>query len=193
MKKIRGIVIYLFLLALAFWVLGFAWFVAYAWSMRYVDLPEKPQAIVVLTGGKGRLGSAFHLLNQNQDSQLLVSGVNDKVSIGSLLQQADEETVSRIQLGYRADNTQENALETEIWVREHNIQSFVLITSFYHMPRALKEIRHRLPNSEIYPHPVFPDKIDAEWIHTRNAGLLFVEYHKFLLVELRFLLQEILL
>ena len=191
MSKIRGIIVYLFLLALAVWVLGFAWFVAYAWSMRYVDLPENPQAIVVLTGGKGRLGSAFHLLSQNQDSQLLVSGVNDKVSIGSLLQQTDEEMISRIQLGYQADNTQENALETELWVRKNKIKSFVLITSFYHMPRALKEVRSRLPNTEIYPHSVFPSKIDAEWIHTRNAGLLFVEYHKFLLVELRFLLQEI--
>jgi len=191
MKKLRGIFIYLCLLILACWVLGFACFVAYAWSMRYIDLPQNPQAIVVLTGGKGRLGTAFHLLSQNQDSRLLVSGVNDKVSIGSLIQQTDDEMISRIQLGYQADNTLENALETEIWIKEHDIQSFVLITSFYHMPRALKEVRHRLPDKEIYPLPVFPDEINAEWMHTRNAGLLFIEYHKFLLVELRFLLQEI--
>ena len=191
MKKIRGIFVYLCLLMLACWVLGFACFVIYAWSMRYTELPQNPQAIVVLTGGKGRLGSAFHLLSQNQDSRLLVSGVNDKVSIGSLIQQTDDEMISRIQLGYQADNTLENALETELWIKEHNIQSFVLITSFYHMPRALKEVRHRLPDKEIYPYAVFPDEINAEWIHTRNAGLLFIEYHKFLLVELRFLLQEI--
>src|SRR3546814_14678895 len=58
-------------------------------------------------------------------------------------------------LGYEADNTRGNAVETAAWMKDQDFTSLRLVTATYHMPRSLLEFRRPMPDIEIVPHPVF--------------------------------------
>ncbi len=188
--KIRPLTFYIVILLIACWVIGFVLFALYAFSLKYTA-PQKAQAIVVLTGGADRINTAFDLLKQDKADKLFISGVNSKVSVGALFQKIDDSTVKRIQLGYKADNTYENAIETDVWMAQNNVTSILLVTSFYHMPRSILEIKERTPDIKIIPYPVFPKKINARWVHTRSAWLLLEEYNKFIIVSIRSFLRRL--
>lgn len=194
-KVVHHFFLYACLLVLLVWVLGFFAFVLYALSFKFT--PETPtDAIVVLTGGTDRIDTAVELLKDRKSEYLLISGVNRLVSTGDLFQQIEPDLLDKITLGYMAENTQENAQETAAWIHNKNLKSVLLVTSFYHMPRSIFEVLKRNPDIQIVPHPVFPKSFDnsVEWIRTRYAWLLFLEYHKFLFVHFkRFWLERALL
>ena len=187
--KIKHLSFYIFLLFLTCWIIGFVFFALYTFCLKYTA-PQTAQAIVVLTGSSDRINVAFELLKQNKAENLFISGVNSKVSVGALFQKIDENIVNRIHLGYKADNTYENALETNMWLQQNNISSILLVTSFYHMPRSIFEIKEKNPHVHIFPYPVFPRHLNASWFHTRSAWLLFVEYNKFIVVCTRSFLRR---
>ena len=60
------------------------------------------------------------------------------------------------------------------------------------MPRSMFEILKHTPHLTIVPYPVFPKSFNnsVEWIKTRYAWLLFIEYHKFIVVHLKQLFFE---
>ncbi len=190
--KLKSLSSYFALLFLSFWVIGFVFFALYSFSLKYTK-PQKADAIVVLTGSADRINTAFQLLQDNKAEKLFISGVNSKVSIGALFQKIDENMVNRIHLGYKADNTYENAMETNLWLQQNNISSILLVTSFYHMPRSIFEIKERIKNVEIIPYPVFPKQLNTNWLHTRSAWLLFEEYNKFIIVSIRSFLRRLFL
>ena len=107
------------------------------------------------------------------------------------ISETDDALVPKIHLGYLADNTYENAMETDMWIQKNDVRSVLLVTSFYHMPRSLFEIETRIPRLVVYPYPVFPKKMDTQLVHTRHFWLLFVEYNKFLVVVLRSFLRSL--
>lgn len=183
---INHLFLYTSLLALLTWILGFCVFALYAISFKFT--PETPtNAIVALTGGAERIETAVTLLKEHSADYLLISGVNKKVSGDVLLHEIPPELAQKITLGYWAENTRENALETTAWIHNKNITSVLLVTSFYHMPRSIFELKKSAPNLKIVPHPVFPKSFgeSVDWIKTRYAWLLFLEYHKFLAVHLK--------
>ena len=57
-------------------------------------------------------------------------------------------------IGRDALTTHGNARETAAWVRTRPIHSLIVVTAFYHMPRALAELRRVLPDVTLYPDPV---------------------------------------
>ena len=57
-------------------------------------------------------------------------------------------------LGRQATSTRGNALETAAWARDHDIHTLIVVTAYYHMPRALTELRRALPGVTLYPDPV---------------------------------------
>lgn len=187
--KIKSLSFYVSLLFLSCWVIGFVLFALYTFSLKYAE-PQNAEAIVVLTGSSDRINTAFDLLQQNKAEKLFISGVNSKVSVGALFQKIDEDMVNRIQLGYKADNTYENAMETHLWLQQNKVSSVLLVTSFYHMPRSIFEVKERIGNVKIIPYPVFPKQLNANWFHTRSAWLLFVEYNKFIVVYIRSFLRR---
>ncbi|MBO7484412.1 MAG: YdcF family protein [Alphaproteobacteria bacterium] len=176
---------YLFFLMGAFWVIGFIIFVYSAISLKYHPL-EKAEAIVTLTGGSDRIAESLNLLKDKKAPLLFISGVNENVTGYHLLKEVPKELEEKIELGYQAKTTQMNAEETAEWVKKNNINSFILVTSFYHMPRSLLEMKYMLSDLEIIPYAVFPKNFgqNTAWIHTRYAWQLFLEYHKFLIVYL---------
>lgn len=186
--SIKPIFLYGFLITLSCWLLGFCAFALYAYMLKFSAIPSA-DAIVILTGGADRLPMALSLLEEKKAPRMLISGVNSKVSTGALFQRIDDDLIGRIDLGYKAENTFENAIETKEWCQENNISSMLLVTSFYHMPRSLFELRDQMPDIEIYPVPVFI-QTTQHWTHTRSAWLVFVEYNKFIVRFIQSLIRR---
>ncbi len=178
----------------ALWLICFLIFSLSAISFKYIP-PETTQAIVVLTGGTDRIKEGIKLLQQHMGQDLFISGVNKSVKQDDLLKGIEDEYLSHIHLGYMADSTLTNALEVSDWIQQKQYTSIILLTSFYHLPRALLEIHHHIPNLTVIPHAVFPKQFNEStyWVHTKYAWQLFLEYHKFLVVYLKYLIQRIII
>ena len=172
------------------WLIGFGLFVLYVFSFHLAK-ETKADAIVAWTGDNYRIHTAVALLEQGQADKLLISGVNKNAKPDLFLGNISPEIRNKIDLGYQATTTEGNALETADWVYKNKIKSLILVTSFYHMPRSLLELNHALPHISVYPNPSWPKDFteSTEWIHTRSAFHLIVEYHKFLCVKLHYLLK----
>ncbi|MBP5344160.1 MAG: YdcF family protein [Alphaproteobacteria bacterium] len=162
-------------------------------SFKLISPPLHTEAIVALTGGEYRVQTAIDLLTQDKADRLLITGVNQKISPASVLAKAPEEIKRRITLGYQATTTEENALETKGWIEHHHFKTILLVTSFYHMPRAYLEISAQLPNTDISFYPIWPRQFDqsVNWIYTRSAWQLLLEYHKFLYVWITQFLERL--
>ena len=165
---------------------------AAAIPVRVEDAATRTDAIVVLTGGSGRLSEGLELLAGKFADKLFVSGVYRGIDVNKLLelsQRAPEGFKCCVEIGYSADDTTGNAAETAAWARRHGINSLRIVTSSYHMPRSLLEFREALPDAVFIPHPVFPTHVkrDLWWIWPGTTGLIIGEYNKFLLVRLRML------
>jgi uncharacterized SAM-binding protein YcdF (DUF218 family) len=84
-------------------------------------------------------------------------------------------------------NTIGNAVETRRWMKARGFQSVIVVTANYHMPRALAELAHELPDVALVPHPVISDKVRIEtwWENPETARLLFWEYVKYIVAKVR--------
>jgi uncharacterized SAM-binding protein YcdF (DUF218 family) len=176
------------LLAVAYGI-GFLWF-ATLMPTRADNGQRETDAIVVLTGGSDRLAVALDLLSENKGRKLFVSGVYHSVDVRQLLdlsQHSPEDLSCCVVLGYQADNTRGNAIETAAWMKEQGFTSLRLVTATYHMPRSLLEFRRLMPEIEIIPHPVFPEhfKSDDWWLWPGSSALLISEYSKYLVALVR--------
>jgi len=133
-------------------------------------------AMGLLTGGKG--------------PRLLVSGVHPGVTkeeLGDLLSADKALFDCCVDMDWRAEDTIGNAAETAAWVEANNFQSLLVVTSAYHLPRALRELGHTMPTTNLIGHPVFHDGVhlDEWWLYTGTTRLLVAEYSKFLLTLVR--------
>jgi uncharacterized SAM-binding protein YcdF (DUF218 family) len=93
-----------------------------------------------------------------------------------------------IDLGYSAANTMGNAAETRRWLRQKQIgKSLIVVTSNYHMPRALAELGGALPDVALIPYPVVSDRVKhADWWRDAKILRLFAsEYMKYLFARVR--------
>jgi uncharacterized SAM-binding protein YcdF (DUF218 family) len=159
----------LFILA---WVLGFAWF---ALLMPMPAPPQKTDAIVVLTGGPGRIDRALDRLEAGDAKRLLISGVDRNVKPHELAL-----TYRRpralfdccVALGFEATDTRSNAAEVASWVARRNYKSIRLITTDWHMRRAQHELERLLPDQTI----VLADAVRSK----PSLTTLAYEYHKYL-------------
>ena len=193
MKNVFYFIFYVIIILFPLWLIGFGLFALYVFSFHFSDLP-KADAIVAWTGGEYRIQSAVQLLKQGQSDKLLISGINKSVSPDSFLGDVTPEIRQKIDLGYQATTTEGNAAETSDWVYKNSVGSVILVTSFYHMPRSLLEFRHALPSTAVYPYAIWPKDFaeSVAWIHTRSAFHLVIEYHKFLVVKMHYMVEDIL-
>ncbi|MDA0996873.1 MAG: YdcF family protein [Proteobacteria bacterium] len=182
------------------WLLAAALLPALAWCVglflfadaipkQPTGLDERTDAVVVLTGGSGRVRTGLNLLLAERADLLFVSGVYHGVDVSQLLaavKQRPGDLEKRIGIG-NAVNTIENATETAAWMRTRGLKSLRLVTSAYHMPRSLLEFSNAMPDIRIVPNPVFPThvKSGAWWAWPGTAALTAGEYSKFLLAWMR--------
>jgi uncharacterized SAM-binding protein YcdF (DUF218 family) len=163
-------------------VAGLVWF---ATPPTAENRAAPTDAIVVLTGGSLRLQSGIDLLREGKGQELFVSGVNQRVDLDELLRvlgDTPEWLACCIAIGHEAENTEGNAKETARWMRSQGYRSLRLVTAWYHMPRSRLEFERAMPDIEIVPHPVFPERVKQEhwWAWRGTATLLIGEYGKYL-------------
>ncbi len=156
---------------------------------RVLAADKQTDAIVVLTGGSGRLRAGLDLLLAERAEHLFISGVYGGVDVRQLLailKQRPDDIENRIGIGNAVD-TIENALETKNWMRMRGYTSLRLVTAAYHMPRSLLEFQDAMPDIEIVPHPVFPEHVkqDKWWAWPGTMALIATEYNKYIVATLR--------
>ena len=170
-------------LAVLFWMAGL---ISHAQKVpeTVLNISERTDAIVVLTGGSERIAKGVELLERELASQLFISGVAPSVTVADLLSaglQSQKKLRGKITVGSEAEDTPGNAIETAIWALDNSVRSIRLVTAAYHMPRALLELERTMPAVKIIPHPVFPEQVKADWwLYPGTASLLAREYSKYL-------------
>jgi uncharacterized SAM-binding protein YcdF (DUF218 family) len=155
------------------WVTGFLWFVVAL--PRAAEGGAKTDAVIVPTGGAGRIGRGLEVLDQGLAPRLLVSGVDPEVRPGEFAAEfgvAPQRMACCVTLGFAAVDTRSNAAETAKWVAQNEVRSLRLVTTDWHMRRAAGELARALPDHVTLIRDAVPSQPDL--------GTLFLEYHKLL-------------
>jgi uncharacterized SAM-binding protein YcdF (DUF218 family) len=168
---------------------GFLWFALHI-AKEESSLDRAADGIVALTGGASRIADAVELLASGRGRRLLITGVGATTNTAELVRLAPDYErwfSCCVDLDYTAINTVGNAAQTRRWARERGFRSLVVVTSDYHMPRAMLEIGHRLPDVTLIPFPVVSGQSSASprWSNAGNAKILVFEYLKFIVAAAR--------
>jgi len=137
---------------------------------------ERTDAIVVLTGGSGRLERGFELMQRELAQRMLISGVDRTVRPVELAEAYDvDEALLEccVTLGRESFDTRSNADEVARWLDRRRFRSIRLVTNDLHMPRARYELRKRIgPEVTMVTDAVQTDPSFMQ---------IFTEYNKYLL------------
>lgn len=158
---------------LLLWVLGFALFA--------VLLPdragaERTDAIVVPTGGAGRIERGLEHLAAGRAKRMLVTGVDRTVRAEDLAARTGRPLAlfaCCVDLGQDAVDTRSNGEETAGWLRRNRFRSLRLVTTDWHMARARFELRREIGAD----FRIVTDGVESE----PGFGTLLGEYNKYLL------------
>jgi uncharacterized SAM-binding protein YcdF (DUF218 family) len=175
------------IIVILLWFAGFGWFVGRTLSLKQHDINEPTGAIVVLTGGKGRIEAGLDLFAARRGLFLFITSVHPDITEATIRERWDGETqlpICCIAIDYDAETTAQNAQAALNWINSvkeasgQEITSIRLVTSNYHMMRALVDFQRFMPDMVLYPHPVIsPDANIHDEIFWR---LMMREYHKYL-------------
>lgn len=170
------------------WLVGLAAYIT-TLPAPSASTPDDTDAVVVYTGGGGaRIIAAMSLFADGTGERMLISGVNEKTSrttISELWSGAPERFDCCVDLGFEARTTIGNADEAALWSSKHKAKRIVLVTSDYHMPRAMTESRVAMPDAEITPYVVASGYLtnDGRPISRAAWSILAGEYSKLILAK----------
>ena len=177
----------------------------FAHGVRYISDAPSPidqgqkstTGIVIATGSEGRLETGLTLLLAGNAHHLLISGTGAGVTKPDILRVAnqngafDEARLKQaidccVDLDPAASNTQGNAVQSKQWADHHQLSELILVTSDFHMPRAITMFRAAMPDRSIIAHQVEtpwlqPDQFGALrwWQSTRRVQIISREMVKY--------------
>jgi uncharacterized SAM-binding protein YcdF (DUF218 family) len=172
------------LFALVLLIIGFIVFANSIESEQQQPLATA-DGIAVLTGGSQRIDQAMKLLAEGKAKRVLITGVNRTTTVEELKElatQGGQYFTCCVDIDKEARNTIDNATETSEWVALHHYTSIIVVTSNYHMPRALAELARVMPGVTLIPYLVVDNNVhlDPWWSYPGTTKLLLSEYLKYL-------------
>jgi uncharacterized SAM-binding protein YcdF (DUF218 family) len=137
----------------------------------------------------------MELLANGYGKRLLISGVHPLSGTSDISRSLpDNQSLLNccVDLDRSAVNTRSNAAETRRWAHERGFKSLIVVTSNYHMPRAIVELSHAMPEISLIPFAVVGDKWREEpwWSNGGTLRLVLSEYIKYLAAEVRVRLAD---
>ncbi len=165
-------------LALLAYALGFIFF-AFTLGKPAPTGAGKADAVVVLTGGSGRIEHAIQVLRKGEVKRVLVAGADPLVTkddIARRLGGSRKLLACCVDLGSESVDTRSNAEEAGRWLNRHHFKSVRLITSDWHMRRARYEFERILGTK----FELSTDAVSSE----PGFLTLFGEYNKYVLRRL---------
>ncbi|MEE9615344.1 MAG: YdcF family protein [Thermodesulfobacteriota bacterium] len=150
-------------------------------------------AIVVLTGGTGRVEAGLDLLRKRLGGVLILSGVNREADLDSIFMgRLGERERLRVVLEKKSRSTYENAVEIKKFMTERNLNSLILVTSIYHMKRASYIFKRIMPTDVLMEtYPVFDPDFDENWWRGGGGYSVLFEFTKYYWYYLKFNLEVI--
>ncbi len=139
------------------------------------DAATTTDAVIVPTGGAGRIARGLAVLEQGAATQMLVSGVDREVTPEEFAAEFEVDAARMsccVTLGFAAVDTRSNAAEIAQWVEDNDIASLRLVTTDWHMRRVANELDRKLADDV----NVIRDAVTSE----PSLSSLFLEYHKLL-------------
>lgn len=140
---------------------------------------DRTDAIIVLTGGAGRIEQAIELVKDGQAKEMLIAGADPAVRKEDLVELypgSEKIFDCCVALGSESVDTLTNAEEAQRWIAREDIGSIRLVTSDWHMRRALFEFRRALGED----YPILADAVRTD----PSLMLIFKEYNKYVLRRL---------
>jgi len=168
------------------WLVGLFAFAHRVRELTPAEEPAPADAIVALTGPSSeRVNAAIRLLEQGKGERVLISGVNREVrrrELRELTPGSSRLFNCCVDLGFEAEDTVGNAQEIAAWARAKGYDHLIVVTSDYHMPRSLVEIRGHAPGVKLTPYAVSTPSLDNRhwWRATVTARRMTLEYMKYL-------------
>ena len=136
----------------------------------------RTDAVLVPTGGPGRIQRGLEVLRAGDAARLFVSGVDPEVTRPDFAREfkvTKGEMRCCVTLGYLAVDTRSNAGEAAQWMVSNGVRSVRLVTTDWHMRRAAGELHHSIPRTI----KVIDDAVASH----PSIGTLFLEYNKLIL------------
>ncbi len=160
-------------------------------TFSYRQKNQKTDAIVVLTGGKGRVEEGVRLFRESQATFLIFVGVDPSVRKSDLYRpKPGDPSADNVILEKSSRNTLENSIFGRDVIVSSGVHTVLLITSRYHLKRASILFRNSLPKDiTIIPYPVDSVNLKESWWSDGGSfHLLFREFYKYCMFRMFFLL-----
>jgi uncharacterized SAM-binding protein YcdF (DUF218 family) len=152
--------------------------------------------VAVLTGGQGRFREAFAFLERNQAKVLFVSGIDEGVRLDAVLkankiEAKSEDYLGRIFVDRVSRSTLDNAMEIRKIMEWLHAKSVLVVTSSYHMRRAMLMIEREMNKAPAMEARIFSWTVESPnfdrmnwWKSVTGWEIFFSEYSKTRMDEL---------
>lgn len=160
------------------WLILFISFITQTQKSYSDHILNDVDAVVVLTGDDNRISHGVSFFETHKIPYIYISGVHKKFSRNNL----ESSRRCCFVMGYEAYNTQSNVSEVHEWLKKKSFNHIVLVTSDYHMPRALRMFETAMsPAITIIPEPIHYGTLADTLKNARHFKVVFLEFHKYML------------
>ena len=148
------------------------------------SMQAKADGVVVLTGDSNRISQGVQLLNANSGKRLLISGVGQNTSREAIANTVGMSEIAAgccVDIDRKALDTKGNATHTGQWAKANGYNSLIVVTSDYHMPRALFLLQQQMPDVELHPAMIESGRLYGNSVLSRALSpVVFKEYLKYM-------------